>query len=136
LSGGRIFAGCALAALLLGGCSRMSMMPLHTELGDPRSDLQSAQGRPITGFVTSDGAYHRFQGWVTLEGDSLVFHRPHHRNDHDDPPRRIAATEVTTLFGKEFDTGLAVGISVGVALLCGLALLAVSLVAGGGLAGN
>jgi hypothetical protein len=136
VSGGRILAGCALVALLLGGCSRMSILPLHQELEHPGHAWQSAEGRSITGFITNDGAYHRFQGWVKVEGDSLLFHGPPRKNEYGEASHRMATTEVTTLLGKEFDTARVAGVSaavlLNVAVVLGALWLLASVIAGGG----
>ena len=118
----RVCGGLALALLLLGGCARMSMMPLHKELEKPSGAWRSHHGAPITGFVTTDGFYHRYVGRVKLDGDTLVFRGEPAYNEYGEPEHRVAAAQVTTLFGMRRSVGESTGMSVTV--LVALALVA------------
>ncbi len=122
---------CALAVLLVSGCSRIAMVPLHDVFANTGHALQGAEGQQITGFITSDGEYHRFRGRVKLEGDSLVFRGRSSENEFREPTHRLGVDDVTTLFSKDFDSGRTMLGSFGVlgvlALLGGLALLVAGL---------
>lgn len=37
---------------------------------------EGLQALPISGYTTSDGAFHKFDGTVRVEGDSLQFYKP------------------------------------------------------------
>lgn len=114
----------------------MSILPLHQELDNPGHAWQSDEGRSITGFITNDGAYHRFHGWVKVEGDSLLFHGSPRKNEYGEASHRMATTEVTTLLGQEFDSARVVSNSaavvLNVAVVVGVLWLLVGLIAGGG----
>jgi len=112
----RVCGGLALALLLLGGCARMSMMPLHKQLEKPSGAWRSHHGAPITGFVTTDGFYHRYVGRVKLDGDTLVFRGEPSQNDYGAAEHHVAAAQVTTLFGMRRSAGETTGMSVAVIL--------------------
>ena len=136
----RFLVSSALLALLVVGCSRLSLMPLHQELQSPGRAWQSSEGKSVIGFITNDGEFHRFRGWVKLDGDSLVFHGSPSKNEYGEATHHIAVSEVSTVLGKEFDraqfmSGTA-AVLVNIAVVVGVLWLAVGLVAGGGLAGN
>ena len=112
------------------------MMPLHKELENPSGAWRSHQGLSITGFVTTDGVYHRYQGRVKLHGDTLTFRGEPSQNEYGQPEHRVAAAQVTTLFGMRRSAGEATGMSVAVilalALVVGGILLVIGLGTGGG----
>jgi hypothetical protein len=105
------------------------MVPLHTELEHPRHALGSRQGMRITGFITNDGMYHRCDGWVKLQGDTLAFHGAPSQSDGQ-RDRRMATAEVTTLFARMSTTRKVTSATVGVFFALGLLGLAIFALAG------
>jgi hypothetical protein len=101
MSAARLWGGCAIALVLFGGCAPSLMVPLQTELEAPRPSWESHQGMRVTGFVTNDGMYHRYDGWVKLQGDSLAFHGNPSHNEHGQADSLVATAQVTTLFTRE-----------------------------------
>lgn len=60
------------------------------------------EGVRITGYTTTDGVYHRFEGSVRIDGDSLQFHAPAIEARGLELPKpeksfRMALTEVTSV---------------------------------------
>ena len=98
------------------------MMPLHKQLEKPSGAWRSHDGAPITGFVTTDGFYHRYEGRVKLDVDTLVFRGEPTHNEYGAPEHRVAAAQVTTLFGMRRSVAESAGMSVTV--LVALALVA------------
>jgi hypothetical protein len=64
--------GCLLSQLA--ACSSTRFVPVDTVMSEKKPELSTPPGLRIAGYVTSDGANHPFDGTVTLENDSFVFH--------------------------------------------------------------
>ena len=84
----------------------------------------------ITGFITNDGTYQRYDGWVKLQGDTLSFHGAPSQSDGQ-RDLRMARAQVTTLFARMSTTRKVTSATVG--LLIGLGLLGLAIFALAGL---
>jgi len=131
-SAARVGAGCALALFLFAGCAPMLMVPLQTELEHPRHAWRSDHGMRITGFVANDGMYHRYDGWVKLQGDTLAFHGAPSQNEYGQPEHRMAVAQVTTLFSRMSTTRKVTSATIGILIGLGLVGLAALALAGAG----
>ena len=114
--------------IALAGCAKLAILPLDREMSRPKAEINVGRGKPVTGYITRDGEYHRYWGWVKARGDTLVFHGPASRNEFGQPEHRVPASEVTTLLGERPDFGLFLGTGasfvLGIAALTGLLVLA------------
>ena len=63
-----------LAALMLGGCSTLVMMRPQNLTEGTTTAKRAATRAQITGYVTEDGEYHAFKGWVEVRAESVEFH--------------------------------------------------------------
>jgi hypothetical protein len=72
----RIITTIALCGLLaqFAACTSTRFTPAGDVVSENPKKITQAPGVQVAGYVTRDGANHPFDGTVTLEGDSFVFH--------------------------------------------------------------
>lgn len=128
------FRAATLAALVVfaGGCTALHRVPVRPEITTETRWLERPGGMSITGYQTRDGAFHRYRGWVSLSGDSLVF-RPNRTTEwfHDRTDSlRLARDQVPSLLYRSVDTGKSSIILLGVltaGILAFVVLVAIAL---------
>src|SRR5262247_2462010 len=122
----RVLGAALVVVVAVVGCAAGPLTHLHqSESAQPAIPKS---GVAIRGYITRDGEYHAFRGWVVQHGDSLMFYKGAHKKKMKsaEASRREAdlampASEVSSLYGAAPDPNV-VGGSVVVGLSALLAL--------------
>lgn len=113
-----------LAALLLGGCSTLVMMRPQNLTEGATTTKRAASRAQITGYVTKDGEYHAFKGWVEVRGETMEFHQGSGLwKKPSAPTATLGRDQVKMLFVTKADAG-ATGGSLVLVLVGGFLVLA------------
>jgi hypothetical protein len=108
----------------------MSMMPIQHGRESPGHAWHGRHGVRITGFVTNDGEYHPYEGWVKLQGDTLALHGTLSENEYGERDHRLPAAQVTTLFHRTSTTRKVTGVMIVLTVWLGALGLVVFALAG------
>src|SRR5262245_41788915 len=100
----------------------------HLNRGGGSRPAIPKNGAAIRGYITRDGEYHAFHGWVVQHGDSLMFYKGAHKKKmksamaiRREADLAMPASEVSSLYGAAPDPNVVRG-SVVVGLSALLAL--------------